>query len=231
MKSHSLLHPHGPAAETRGRVIRWAHSYDRFVNLLTLGRSKTLRKMTVELARIQPGERVLDVGCGTGDLTLLARERAGAAGAVCGIDASPEMIQEARRKADRAGVEIDFRAGLIESLSFPDQSFEVVLSSLMMHHLPDDLKRRGLAEIGRVLKPGGRLVVVDIERPATFSGRVLMALFMHAGLRSGVQDLPALMAQAGFVGVVTGRLGFGILGFVTGRRDPLSHSAPTAAGS
>ena len=73
------------------------------------------------------------------------------------------MIETARRKAARAQVEVDFRVGVIEQLPYPDGSFDVVLSSLMMHHLPADLKPIGLAEIRRVLRPTGRLIIVDMK--------------------------------------------------------------------
>ena len=81
------------------------------------------------------------------------------------------MIARANRKAVRRDLAIKFQIGVIEQLSFPDQSFDVVLSTFMMHHLPDDLKRRGLAEIARVLKPGGRLLVLDMKGPPAH-GRV-----------------------------------------------------------
>jgi demethylmenaquinone methyltransferase/2-methoxy-6-polyprenyl-1,4-benzoquinol methylase/phosphoethanolamine N-methyltransferase len=92
---------------------------------------------------------VLDVGCGTGALTLLAKKHTGSAGQVCGLDASPEMIEVARHKATRAHADVDFRVGVVEQLPYPDGSFDVVLSSLMMHHLPADLKPKALAEIRR----------------------------------------------------------------------------------
>src|SRR5204863_5051830 len=130
-----------------------------------------LRRTTVELAGIQPAERVLEVGCGTGDVAIAASERTGTGGAVYAIDPSPEMIAVARDKAARARRAVDFQVGVIEALAFPDASFDVVLSSLMMHHLPNDLKRRGLAEIARVLKPDGRLLIVDFKRPTTRMGR------------------------------------------------------------
>ena len=133
------------APATRGAVIRWAGHYDQVVSLLTLGRRAQLRKMTIALARIQPGDRVLEVGCGTGDLAIAACAPAGPRGSVSGIDAGPEMIAVARAKAARAGVAVDFRVEPIEALTYPDATFDIVLSSLMMHHLPDDLKRQGLA--------------------------------------------------------------------------------------
>jgi len=198
-------------------VIHWASYYDMVVNLFMLGRRSQLRRATVELAHIQPGATVLEVGCGTGDVALAARERAGSGGSVHGIDPSPEMIAVAREKAVRAGVAVDFQVGVIEALAFPDASFDVVLSSLMMHHLPGDLKRRGLAEIARVLKPGGRLLIVDFKRPTTRMARALITLLFHGALREGVQDFSTLVEQTGFTEVQVGDLRFGALGFVAGR--------------
>src|SRR5216683_1424151 len=172
---HSLTHNHrkpgeASALETRGHVLNWwGWIYDliaRFGMRFILGGSEqALRQTTADLAQLQPGETVLDVGCGTGTLALVAKERVGATGLVSGIDPSAQLLTRARRKAARRGLEINFQLGVIEQLPFPDQSFDVVLSTLMMHHLPDDLKRQGLAEIARVLKPGGRLLVVDARRP------------------------------------------------------------------
>jgi len=128
-----------------------------------LGREGQFREWTVDLAAITPGDTVLDVGCGTGNLTLAARDRAGTDGEVHGIDAAPEMIQEAERKAAERELDVRFQIGLIEEIPFPDGTFDVVLSSLMLHHLPRDLKRQGVAEISRVLKPHGRFVAVDLD--------------------------------------------------------------------
>jgi SAM-dependent methyltransferase len=166
--------------------------------LLTLGRAPAMREEAADLAAIQSGESVLEVGCGTGALTRRARLRAGSTAVVCGIDPSPEMIEVARRKAARAGLRIDYRVAAIEALPFADASFHVVLSSLMMHHLPDDLKALGLAEVRRVLKPGGRLLIVDMKRPSGRLSRLALPLMVHSEMNHGVQDLSPVIEAAGF---------------------------------
>ena len=201
-------------AQTEGRLIRWAPYYDLAVNITTLGQAQPLRRMTVDQALIKPGDSVLDVGCGTGEVTLLAKTRA-KDGKVYGIDPAPEMIAVARNKAARKGREIDFRVGVIESLPFTDASMDVVTSSLMMHHLPDDLKVRGLAEIYRVLKPGGRLLIADFMRPTgSFLNHLFIAFTRHHGLKSGVEDLQKPLKDAGFSQIAKLEEQILIIGFV-----------------
>jgi ubiquinone/menaquinone biosynthesis C-methylase UbiE len=151
---------------------------------MTLGQAGHLRRMTVDQTLLQSGEIVLDVGCGTGGVTIPAKMRVGRNGIAAGIDPSPEMIAVARRKAGRSGVEIDFRVGVIECLPFPDETFDVVTASLMMHHLPEHLQVKGLAEIWRVLrspdpasgKPGGRILIADMTRPSSSFFKQLTSL-------------------------------------------------------
>ena len=212
-QSSNNLRPH-----TAGRPIHWAWAYDGLTQLLTVGQERRLRARTIALASLLPAAQVLDVGCGTGSLTLLAKQHVGPAGFVCGLDASPEMIQTAQRKARRAGVKVDFRLGVAEALPFPDGAFDVVLSSLMMHHLPDELKRAGLREINRVLRPGGRLVIVDARRPTGRLDRVLYGLMLPGGLASGIEDVAALMLEAGFDTAETGSLLSRHIGYAWTRR-------------
>src|SRR6266581_1974586 len=143
---HSLTDHHREAGkisayETQGHVINWGWRYDLmlwFFNTFTApGKWRALQQRIIDLAQFQPGEVVLDVGCGTGTLAMEARRRVGEKGRVCGIDPGPKQITRARNKAGRAGLSIDFQVGAIEQLGFPDQSFDVVLSTLMMHVLPD----------------------------------------------------------------------------------------------
>lgn len=151
--------------KTRGAVMNWqAPFYDPGCVLVGLGRK--FRAETLRHAALQAGERVLDVGCGTGVLTRLAAEAVGSAGSALGIDPAPGMIALARKNAARSGKRAEFRVSVIEHLPFENGRFDVVLSSLMLHHLPPELKQEGLREVYRVLKPGGRLVAVDLDRPA-----------------------------------------------------------------
>jgi SAM-dependent methyltransferase len=212
--------------QTHGLVLTSGWRYDLLLwlgNLVVGGKWQQLRQRTADLAQLHTGETVLDVGCGTGTLALLAKPRVGHTGQVCGIDPSASMIARAQRKAVQHGLAIDFQVGLIERIPFPDRSFNVVLSTFMMHVLPDDLKRQGLAEIARVLKPGGRLLVVDTKRPETAEAR--RAHMVHVGpWQSGVQDQPALMAAAGFVQIEQGDIDIGVsrlpeIGFALGRKS------------
>jgi ubiquinone/menaquinone biosynthesis C-methylase UbiE len=203
---------------TTGRTIRWARLYDACTWLLSLGRERAVREMTLDLARLETGQAVLDVGCGTGTLTVAAKARVGPAGEVVGIDAAPEMIEVARGKAAQAGVDVLFKVGLIEDIPFPEAAFDVVLSSLMIHHLPDDLKRRGAAEIGRVLRPGGRLLVVDLDPPFNRLTQALGTLLHdHATRQSEIRKLPAMLEEAGLTDVEVGRTSYQLLSFVRGR--------------
>lgn len=208
--SHSVEQP----AQTEGTLIRWASYYDLAVSVTTLGQARRLRKMTVDNALITSCDNVLDVGCGTGEVALLAKTRA-KAGKVYGIDPAPEMIAVARRKAARKRLEIDFRVGVIESLPFADASIDVVTSSLMMHHLPEDLKIRGLTEIYRVLRPSGRLLTADFMRPTgSFLNHLFLAFTRHQGLKSGIEDLQRLLKDIGFSQITQLNENVLIIGFV-----------------
>ncbi len=186
------------AKETKGLILNQGWRYDLmgwFHDTFSFrGKFRELRQRTINLACIQPGEQVLDVGCGTGTLALEVARRVGCAGRVAGVDPGPEQIARARAKAARRHMPIEFQIGVIEQLHFSDQTFDVVFSTLMMHHLPASLKRQGLAEIARVLKPGGRLVIADFKHKKERAGQ---AARFHAG-GSRIQDLATIVSDAGF---------------------------------
>jgi len=192
-----------PAKEPKGLILNRGWRYDLeiwFIDTFVFhGQLQELRQRTANLADIQPGEQVLDVGCGTGTLAMEVQRRVSRAGRVAGVDPGIQQIARARAKAARRHVPIEFQIGVIERLPFPEQTFDVVLSTLMMHHLPTSLKRQGLSEIARVLKPGGRLVIADFKRKKERAGQ---AARFHAG-GSSVQDLVAIVSDAGFERVET----------------------------
>jgi demethylmenaquinone methyltransferase/2-methoxy-6-polyprenyl-1,4-benzoquinol methylase/phosphoethanolamine N-methyltransferase len=204
---------------TTGKTIHGARRYDLFAALLMLGRAGALRDRTIELARIAHGDDVLDVGCGTGENAMRAKVRTRPSGSVAGIDPAPEMIAVARQKAAQAGLEIDYRVAAVEALPFADATYDVVVSSLMVHHLPEDLKPRALAEIRRVLKPGGRLIVVDFQQPSSRLGRLAPVWLLHRSVEdhSSLQELPALLTAAGFSEIEARDTGFGYLGCIHAR--------------
>ena len=209
------MHTHEQTPHTRGQIIHWAGRYDMLTNLLLLGKERAWRAATAEMAGIGQGDRVLDVGCGTGSLTLAAEALAGASGEVHGIDASPEMIEVARGKSTRSGANVDFRIGLIEEIPFPDDLFDVVLSSLMIHHLPDDLKRQGFVEIRRVLKPGGRFFAVDFAPPAApLMQHLLSHVLGHGMMRVDVREYVPMLEEAGFEQVTAGKTPYRFIAFV-----------------
>jgi len=211
---------------TRGLILDTGWRYDLmewfFDLFLFRGKLRELRQRTADLAHIQLGEKVLDVGCGTGTLAIQVQQRVGASGRIFGIDPGAQQIARARVKAAQRNLPIKFRVGVIERLDFLNQTFDVVLSTIMMHHLSDTLKRQGLDEIYRVLKPGGRLVIADFKRPQERPAR--RGHFGPGG--SQIQDLASLVKDAGFSQVETEEMKLprfpahasGFAGFVSGKK-------------
>jgi len=203
--------PQTPGHATTGRVLHSAGLYDFLAFLFTRGRERPLRERMIQLACLDPGDTVLDVGCGTGTLAIAAKKRVGAAGAVFGIDASPAMVAKAIRKSARAGADVAFTKAFVEALPFPDARFDAVLSTMMLHHLPRQVRHQCTAEIRRVLKPRGRLLVVDFGRPQRRHG--ILAHFHRHG-HVDFADVGAMLTDAGFTVNEDGPVGFSSLQFV-----------------
>jgi len=189
---------------TRGRDLdHVAWLYDPVLEGLSFGRERRFREKTLEYMDFAPTDRILDVGCGTGNLTLLIAGRLTPPGEAIGIDAAPRMIEVARRKAKAAGSPARFEAGVAEALEFPDASFDLVVNSMFTHHIDTDLKRRAFAEMYRVLRPGGSLVTADVDRPSTLFGALLgwgaRYLLVQKELVDNLRgELPDFMVKAGF---------------------------------
>ena len=137
--------------------------YDPAIRLTT--REETFKRRLLEQAAVGVRARVLDLGCGTGTLAIMAK-RARPSADVSGLDADPEMLDRAHRKAREAELEIRFDQGLANELPYPDASFDRILSTLFLHHLRPEVKALTVAEVVRVLKPGGELHVADWGLPS-----------------------------------------------------------------
>lgn len=185
--------------KTHGRGFS-LNGFSRYYDLVTPAERSRFRRKQIELSGIRPGDRALDVGCGTGSLSILSRIAVGENGTAAGIDIAAEMIATARGKADRADLRIDFRVASIDSLPYPDGSFDVVTSTMMFHHLPVRIKERGLREIHRVLKADGRFFLCDFlaPHPLTAPLALFMFLWMPSTRYQLFGKLPGLIEACGF---------------------------------
>ena len=131
----------------------------------------------IQQAAIQPGQRVLDLGCGTGTLAMMAKHAQPSA-EVFGLDADPQMLKAAYAKRDEEGLDVQFDVGFTNDLPYPDAHFDRILSSIMIHHLKTPDKEKTAREVYRVLKPGGQLHIIDFGKPYTWYGK-LLGPFLH----------------------------------------------------
>jgi len=156
----------------------------------------------VQQADPKPGQRVLDVGCGTGTLALMIKKAEPGADVV-GLDADPDILERARAKAEEAGVAIELDEGLSTELPYEDRSFDLIVSTLFFHHLTGADKRRTASEIVRVLRPGGVLHVADWGRqPDPLMRAAITGVRLFDGMeqtRDNVAGaLPLIFEEAGF---------------------------------
>lgn len=219
--------PREPVPVTAGMTFGWvAPIYEWYCPKLGLG--PAFRAATMRRAALRAGERMLEVGCGTGVLTRLAAEAVGTTGQAVGIDAAPAMIAVARRNAAAAASRGQFRLAAIEALPFSDASFDVALASLMLHHLPPTAKAAGLSEVRRVLRPGGRLLIADLDRPANRLWWLLfwplLLLPMTASNLRG--EIPDFLRRAGFVSVQAEGRWMGLLSWWTAVSPVVQGATP-----
>lgn len=177
--------------------------YDPVVRWTT--REKTFKSELLRQADLHPGDRVLDVGCGTGTLAIAAA-RLQPAACVTGLDGDPRILAIASRKAARAGVQIELQHAMSDAMPFPDARFSLVLSSLFFHHLTSATKRATLNEVFRVLRPGGRLHVADWGAPQNaVMGMAFQGIRILDGYETTADNaagrLPQLFADSGFARV------------------------------
>jgi len=197
--------------DLEGLLIRWSRAYDIFVGPLVRRSDKPI----LALAEVKAGDALLDVGTGPGFLARTAAGIVGPGGRAVGLDVSPEMIDRAKKVAKREGLGAAFVLAGAQKMPFGDAEFDAVVSRLAMHHIPT-MKEAAIAEIFRVLKPGGRAVIADIKTHSL--GGLLHDAVRRLHDRSGgtADEIEGLIRAAGFIGVESGRLGF--LAYVKARK-------------
>jgi len=176
---------------------RFLPLYDLMTRLMGADRA---RKALLDRAKIRPGHRVLDVGCGTGSLLIQLKHLCQETDVV-GLDPDPKALARARHKAAHAAVSVQLDRGFGDELPYAEASFDRVLSSLMFHHLPTEEKGKTLRAIRRVLKPGGEFHMLDFEGPEKGAHGGFLARFLHSSDRlkdNSENRVLSFMTEAGF---------------------------------
>lgn len=198
------------------RGINFPRHYDLLLLILTRGRDRAYREDVIDLAGVAPGHAVLDIGCGTGTQAIAACWRSQPGGSVVGIDISEKMLAAARRKARRADLNIAFHQGDAAQLPFEDERFDVVTFTTIMHMIPESQRQLCLREASRVLRHGGRLLLIDyaghLDRRKHWSARV----GPHG--RFDLHSLREPLLAEGFAEIDGGPLDWLSLHFLRGRK-------------
>lgn len=174
--------------------------YDTVVRYTT--RETAFRSALVDEIAPRTGDRILDVGCGTGTLAMLLKAREPNA-LITGIDADPAVLAMARNKSREDGLEITFEQGMANKLPYPDSTFDCAASSLFFHHLKPTDKLTVLREISRVIRPNGRLNIADWGRPSNLLMSLLSKGIVLLDGKETTQDnfdgqMPGYVSECGF---------------------------------
>lgn len=162
------------SAPTRGRTLDYAAGvYDLLSPPMTFWQEKRIGQIAVKLLNLKGSEKIIDVGCGTGVLTRDAAKQLSIqkGGTIVGIDAAAKMIALARKKS--AGIpQVQFAVAAAERLGYADETFDLALSTFFFHHIDFELKMAALNELWRILKKGGKAVIVDVDTPTSLFGKL-----------------------------------------------------------
>ena len=162
---------------------------------------KTFKHRLVQEANVKPGMRLLDLGCGTGTLTMMLKGAYPNA-SITALDGDPQILEIARKKA--SGMDIQWEQGLAYALPYSDASFDRVVTSLVIHHLARDDKRRSFQEVYRILRSGGELYVLDFGAPHSDIAHLITRYMRHLEeVADNFDDLiPQFILEAGFESVL-----------------------------
>ncbi|MER8779028.1 methyltransferase domain-containing protein [Mesorhizobium sp. M0977] len=207
-----------------GIVLHRAAAYDLLARVLTFGREGRFREFMLRPSKLQPGEAMLDVGCGTGTLAIAAKRLVGSDGSVTGVDASAEMIERARAKAERSGLDLTFVNGTAQKLPFKDAQFDIVVGTLMLHHLSKPVRSAFIREAARVLNPAGRLLLIDFGRPVSRLPR------LHKHGHVDMHSVASLLTESGFQVSDIGAVGTKNLNYIraTTNKDQPGQASPAS---
>lgn len=175
--------------------------YDIVCSMAGLG--KSFKEKVLQTIRLQDGWTVADVGCGTGTFLKIARERHPQVRFI-GLEPDKRALVIARARLRRAGADVALREAFAESLPLPDCSVDACFSTLMLHHLPDRTKRRAIAEMHRILKPGGFTVIADFGESRSALLRKMLFFEKLEYLDGNLKDLiPQYLTEIGFRDITT----------------------------
>ncbi len=166
-------------------------------------REETFKRQLVETSNLAAGQRVLDLGCGTGTLTLQIKQFCPQIELI-GLDGDPTVLQIASNKSEAAGLDIQWEEGLAYDLPYPTGSIDRVFSSLMIHHLTTPNKLKTFQEVFRILKPGGEFHLLDFGKPTSIVMRLISKLMTPLEeVEDNFRDLiPVLLNRAGFCEII-----------------------------
>jgi ubiquinone/menaquinone biosynthesis C-methylase UbiE len=178
-------------------------AHDLVAELLFVGQRRRVYRRLAALSRTQPGDNVLDVGCGDGYLTRIMADAAGPSGSAHGVDPSAEAITRARHVTGLPNC--TYSEGIAQDLEAPDESYDVVVTGLMLHHLPETERSQAVAEMRRVLRPGGRLLIAEFRPPTSrLVRRLIRRIASPAMQHNPINLIDPMVSDAGFEQVQSG---------------------------
>ena len=182
-------------------------------------RGKRLRETFADDLGVQAGDRVLDVGCGTGRLAMTFAERVAPTGSVAGVDAAAEMIERATSRARKQQVPVAFQVAFAQRLPFPNATFDAVACTLALHHVAEDDQQSAVQEMHRVLKPEGRLLIAEFDQG--HGPHALLRWLRPSAPEHMAEKARQLVDAAGFTAVTSRPTNLSWLRTITARKEPV----------